>query len=238
MSAYQQPSASVLFTNGKIFNVRQASEEPTFHDWMLVEDGVIKEIGLHSDARLGAVKSTGVTVLDLSQKTVLPGFIDGHMHLLMLGQSLQKLDLWGCETFDDIRGRIKEYAARNPNVPRILCRGWMNFMTNGKAKASMLDDLDERPIFIDSRDLHSVWCNSAGLNDMGVESIKVPPGGLVERDEEGKPSGLVGEACVLTHVWPHLARVASMEEKTMALKAAISAYTEAGYTGVIDMAMD
>jgi predicted amidohydrolase YtcJ len=238
MSTTKGPNAPFLFTNGKIFNASRHSDEPTFHDWMLIEDGLVKEIGSNSDAMLKEIKASAPTVQDLSQKTVLPGFIDGHMHLLMLGQSLQKLNLWGCETFDDIRSRIKEYAAKNPDMPRILCRGWMNFMTNGEAQASMLDDLDERPIFIDSRDLHSVWCNSAGLKDMEVDTMVVPRGGLVERDENGKPSGLVGEASVLTHVWPHLARVASMEEKTGAIKAAIDLYTEAGYTGVVDMAMD
>jgi predicted amidohydrolase YtcJ len=231
-------SEATLFTNGKFFNAAKKEGEPVFHDWMLVQDGLIKDIGLNADERLGQLNSSDVSIRDLLQKTVLPGFIDGHMHLLMLGQSLQKVDLWGSENFDDIRARIKKFATDNPDVPRILCRGWMNFMSDGKALASMLDDLTDRPIFIDSRDLHSVWCNTAGLEDLGVKSIEVPPGGLVERDENGNPSGLIGEACVLTHVWPHLARVASMEEKTGALKAAISAYTEAGYTGVVDMAMD
>ncbi|KIW06779.1 uncharacterized protein PV09_02463 [Verruconis gallopava] len=237
MSMAMQASTT-LFTNGRVFNAARQKGEPSFYDWMLVEDGIIKDIGHDSDARLNDIKQNVSQYHDLSAKTILPGFIDGHLHLLLLGQSLQKLDLWGCQNFADIRGRIKEYAAKHPNLPRIMCGGWMNFMTNGEAKASMLDDLDERPIFIDSRDLHSVWCNTAALKEMDVDSMVVPPGGLVERDEQGKPSGLIGEACVLTHVWPHLARVASMEEKTAALKAAIDVYTRAGYTGLTDMAMD
>ena len=231
-------ASATLFTNGKFFNATKKDGEPVFHDWMLVEDGLIKDIGSKSDERFAGIKSSNVATQDLAQKTVLPGFIDGHMHLLMLGQSLQKVDLWGSENFDDVRTRIKQYADSHPDVPRILCKSWMNFMSDGKALASMLDDLTDKPVFIDSRDLHSVWCNTAGLKDLGVDTMEVPPGGVVERDSDGKPSGLVGEACVLTHVWPHLARVASMEEKTGALKAAISTYTEAGYTGVVDMAMD
>jgi len=235
--------AAQLFMNGKIFNSAKKDGEPIFWDWMLVQNKVIKDIGLASDGKLQQYTQASPDTLshhDLQKKTVLPGFIDGHMHLLMLGQSLLKLDLWGCKNLDDIRSRIRTYAAQNPDVPRILCKGWMNFMSDGKALASMLDDLDplNRPIFIDSRDLHSTWCNSAGLKDMDVEGMEVPPGGLVERDETGKPSGLLGEACVLTHVWPHLARVASMDEKVSALKGAMSCYTEAGYTGVVDMAMD
>ena len=154
---------------------------PTNNGYYL-QNGLIKDIGLSSDERFQQIQSSGISAQDLDHRTVLPGFIDGHMHLLMLGQSLRKLDLWGCEDFDDIRARIKQYVADNPDMPRILCKSWMNFMSDGKALASMLDDLTDKPIFIDSRDLHSVWCNTAGLKDLGVDAMEVPPGGVVERE--------------------------------------------------------
>ncbi len=54
---------------------------------------------------------------------MLPGFVDGHMHLLMLGQSLQKADLEQCRSLADIRAAIGSYAASHPSVARFLCRG-------------------------------------------------------------------------------------------------------------------
>ena len=235
-------SRRALFTNGKFFSKAAGNSpvhvESPFLDSLLVNGGLIEHIGSEDDSVVVQARQAGVPVYDMRQRTILPGFIDGHMHFLLLGQSLQKLSLEGCKSLEEIRGRIKEYSQAHPSAPRILCRGWMHSMTNGAAEASMLDDLDERPIFIDSKDLHSTWCNSAALAEMGVEAMPDPVGGSISRDASGKPSGLLSEAAVLTIIWPHIATVATIDEKLSALKAAIAAYNQCGYTGLIDMAMD
>ncbi|KAH8731717.1 amidohydrolase family protein-like protein [Phaeosphaeriaceae sp. PMI808] len=160
------------------------------------------------------------------------------MHFLLLGQSLNKVQLDGSKDLDEIRARITRYAKDHPEKERILCSGWMHSMTSGEAKSSMLDDLDSRPIYIDSKDLHSCWCNSAALQEMGIEEMEDPAGGTIERDTDGKASGLLSEACILLIVWPYLAKVLPMKDKMAALKAAINAYHAVGCTGCIDMAMD
>jgi predicted amidohydrolase YtcJ len=231
MSRHQN---ATLFANGRFFNGTAVTS--SFHESMLVKDGKIAYIGPSSSPELEAYQN--VTKHDLNGKYTLPGFIDGHMHFLMLGQSLTKLTLDGCENLADIRQRISRYAKENPDKRRILCMGWMHSMTQGEAKASMLDDLDPRPIYIDAKDLHSAWCNSAALAEMKVEEMEDPAGGTIERDEHGKASGLLSEACVIMIVWPFLATILSMEEKTRALKSAIAAYHKVGYTGCIEMAMD
>jgi len=45
-------------------------------------------------------------------------------------------------------------------------------MTGGVGLASMLDDIDPRPIFVDSKDLHFAWCNTAALEELGVQDSK------------------------------------------------------------------
>lgn len=113
-------------------------------------------------------------------------------------------------------------------------------MTNGIALASMLDDLDERPIFIDSKDLHSTWCNTAALNELGVdENTPDPKGGEISRDPHtGKPNGLLSEAANVNIAWPHVARVATVEERVGYIRDAVRAYNAAGYTGMVEMATD
>lgn len=111
-------------------------------------------------------------------------------------------------------------------------------MTVGQALASMLDDLDPRPIFIDSKDLHSAWCNTAALRELGVEGMEDPAGGVIHRDQDGRPSGLLSEAAAVNIVWPHVANVATAEEKMGFVRAAVRAYNAAGYTGVVEMATD
>lgn len=161
-----------------------------------------------------------------------------HMHLLLFGASLSKIDLGHCTSLSDIRATIKAAAAARPHAPRLFCRGWMHAMTDGQALASMLDDLDPRPIFIDSKDLHSAWCNTAALRELGVAEMPDPAGGIIHRDKDGMPSGLLSEAAAVNIVWPHVAAVASAEEKMGFVRRAVEAYNAAGYTGVVEMATD
>ncbi len=229
---------STLFYNGQFFQSDVGGENHRFAECVLADgDGTITHIGSPSDPQVTEAEADGAIKYDMKGHVVLPGFIDGHMHLLMMGQSLQKCDLDACTDLEDIRGAIARFAAENPSAPRILCKGWMHSMTGGEALASMIDDLDPRPVFIDSKDLHFTWCNTAALNEMGVADMPTPEGGGIERDADGKPTGLLSEATVVTVVWPHIGTVASMEEKLSAIRGAIEAYNAAGYTGLVEMAM-
>jgi predicted amidohydrolase YtcJ len=229
---------TTVFTNGRIFQNGASEASTSFHDALVVQDGKIAYIG-HADApEIQSLRNAGSEVKDLGGKHVLPGFIDAHMHFLLLGQSLSKVQLHGSHDLTEIRARISQYAKAHPDKERILCSGWMHSMTDGEAKSSMLDDLDSRPIYIDSKDLHSCWCNSAALKEMGIQEMENPAGGTIERDADGRASGLLSEACIILVVWPFLANALPLEDKMVALKAAIKAYHEVGCTGCIDMAMD
>ncbi|RFU28728.1 hypothetical protein B7463_g7614, partial [Scytalidium lignicola] len=233
-SSDRQRKMATVYENGRFFRTADGS----FASAMIVENGVISHVGSETDHPVQIAKENKTLVVDMKGRTILPGFIDGHMHLLLLGQSLNTLSLEQCKNLEDIRATIKNYAAANPSIPRILCRGWMHSMTDGVALASMIDDLDPRPIFINSKDLHSAWCNTAALEELTCESMPDPEGGKIHRDANGKVSGLISEAAAQILVWPHVAKLAPMEDKVDAIKQAIDAYTRVGYTGMIDMAMD
>ncbi|KAL2124975.1 hypothetical protein VTJ04DRAFT_1340 [Mycothermus thermophilus] len=241
----------ILFTNGRIFlsGVSPGTNAgphrpPTFASSMLIRGSEIIHVGAESDEPIASVLASPetTTIHDLQGKTILPGFIDGHMHLMLLGQALTKLDLGKCTTLEDIREAIKAHAAAHPSAPRILARGWMHSMTPAGAKAVDLDGLDptgqDRPVLVDSKDLHSTWANTAGIRELGAADWPDVPGGIIERDAKGRPTGVFSEAANINYVWPFLARVATMEERVAAIRAAVKAYHEAGYTGMIDMAMD
>jgi predicted amidohydrolase YtcJ len=230
-----------VFQNARVFIGNPAASEQGKHTCMIIHNDMIEHVGSESDPQVAAATKDGAELLDMDQRTLAPGFIDGHMHLLMFGTSLQKVSLAHCVTLEEIQSTIRDAAKSDLTKPRILCRGWMHFMTNGQALASDLDGLDDlnRPIFIDSKDLHSTWCNSAALQEMGVlRDMPDPPGGEIQRDDEGNATGLLSEAAAVTIVWPHLAKVASMEEKKTAIRNAIKTYNLAGYTGMVEMAMD
>ncbi|PYI24751.1 amidohydrolase 3 [Aspergillus japonicus CBS 114.51] len=202
---------------------------------MIIEDDRIVYVGTEADLPTAPVDHE----VDLNGKKILPGFIDGHMHLLLFGASLSKIDLSDCKDLADIRTTIARAAAENPSAERLFCRGWMHSMTDGQALASMIDDLDPRPIFIDSKDLHFAWLNTPALQELQVAGLPDPEGGTIYRDAAtGQPSGLLGEAAAVTYVWPHVARVSTTEEKLAYIRNAVRAYNAAGYTGMIEMATD
>ncbi|KAL6704412.1 hypothetical protein ACN47E_008264 [Coniothyrium glycines] len=235
-----EPSNTTILTNGKIFqgNSTASEADATFHSTLVIKDAKISFVGKDNAPEVQELRDAGAEVKDLNGSHVFPGFVDAHMHFLMLGQSLHKVDLDHAKDLEEIRTRITKYAKENPDKKRILCKGWMHSMTNGEAKASMLDDLDPRPIYIDSKDIHSVWCNSAALTEMDVHDMEDPAGGTIERDEKGRASGLLSEACVLLIVWPFLAKVLPIKDKVAALSSAVASYHAAGCTACIDMAMD
>ncbi|KAJ5913383.1 hypothetical protein N7504_002266 [Penicillium tannophilum] len=222
-----------VFRNGRIF-VPSSGADNEFANTMIIENDRISYVGSLENAQVPA----DATVVDLENRVVVPSFIDSHVHILQYGHSLHKVDLIDCTSLEQIREAIKSYAESNPSVPRILCRGWIQSSTNGVALASMLDDLDPRPIYIDAFDLHSMWCNSAGLEEMKAHTAPDIPGGTIHRDEFGKASGLLDESVLINLAWPHLESLYSKEENLSALDVAISTYTAAGYTGIVDMAMD
>ncbi|KAI7374027.1 hypothetical protein KC328_g16258 [Hortaea werneckii] len=228
-------SDSHLFISGRIYTDEHNGQ---FAQCMLVGDGVITYIGDDVHHARALATEDNATVHDLGGKYVLPGFIDGHAHTLLLGQKLQKLDLEQCQNVGDVRSAIQAYAQTHPEVPRIMCSGWMEHMTEGNVTAASLDDLDPRPIYIDSRDLHSSWLNTPAMKEMEAYSLPDPVGGKIYRDADGVPTGLFSEAACVFLVWPHLAKVASPRDRVEAVRRAIHDMNASGCTGLMDMAMD
>ncbi|KAK4941048.1 hypothetical protein LTR10_018969 [Elasticomyces elasticus] len=207
------------------------------HSCMVIKDDVILHIGDESDSPVLQVRQDGAKEIDLHGHLVLPGFIDSHCHISMLGLALGKLDVKHCKNIDDIRGLIKDYARANPSLKLILCRGWMQDTTDGVTLASLLDDLDPRPILIEANDVHSTWCNTAALDAMGVQNMPDPLGGEILRDGDGKASGLMLENASFQIVWPYIASQLSRDDKIENVLRGMKAYASSGYTGLIDMAM-
>ncbi|KAG5916579.1 hypothetical protein E4U42_007595 [Claviceps africana] len=237
-------SDHIILVHGQIYqSPPDGALLPSFASCMVVRDGRVSHIGSEQDDAVAAARRCGAAVKHLHGRTVLPGFIDGHLHLLLVGQALTKVALDHCKDLHDIKSEIGAYAAAHPDASSIFCKGWTHAMTPGGVDASLLDDIDPRPIFVDTKDLHSTWCNSAALQEMcrvmdiGPHSPD-PAGGTIQRDAAGNPNGVFNEGAVFHIIWPFVARMASMTEKKDAIRSALTAFNAAGYTGMIDMAMD
>jgi len=232
---------STIFRNGRVFSAENASAATTdFLECLVVEDDKIAYVGREDDEKVKSAEASGAEVVDLAGHVVVPAFIDSHVHLLQFGLGLAKLDLSECKSFEEIKASVSDYAKAHPEMSRILCRQWHQSATNGKAMADMLDDIDPRPIYIEARDCHSTWCNSAALKELHeqLEATADQYGEDIHRDDKGRPSGLVAERAHLGLVWPFLTTACSVAERLTALVAAINVYVESGYAGIIEMAME
>ncbi|KAJ6444980.1 amidohydrolase family protein [Purpureocillium lavendulum] len=231
-----------VLRNGRFFRaVDAAAQDPGFQDCLVIDNdtGSIKFVGsANDDEARTAADAEGATVHDMGGRVVLPGFIDSHMHLLMTGESLGKLDIGVFKTLEEVRNGIRQYATQNPALPRLLCRGWLQASTGGAALASDLDDLDPRPIYISAEDNHSAWLNTAAIREMGAADMKDPPGGEIHRGKDGTPTGLFSENAAIGIVWPYLSNLSTEEETLGHIQGAFDAYIGSGYTGLVELAMD
>lgn len=232
-----------ILRNGRFFRSTNVGENngkgAEFAECLVVDEdtGNILHVGSYQDVFVQDMAASGTEVLDMQGRVVIPGLIDSHMHLLMSGEALSMLDLWNCDNLPEIRTAIRDYAKAHPDLPRIIARMWRHETTNNQALASMIDDLDPRPVYIFAYDYHSAWCNSAALSEMNIAEMEDPISGTICRDEMGRPSGLLQEAASLPIIMPFLSSHNSDEQRVTSISNAFNAYISNGYTGLIDLGM-
>lgn len=134
-------------------------------------------------------------VIDGKGKTLLPGLIDSHGHQLMLGETLLNIDVRDIKTAKETAEFVKNYADKNPQLPWITGRGWNQVLWPDKAfpTSKQLDEyISNRPVWLKRIDGHAGWANSHALKLANINKDTLdPPGGKIERDENGEPSGVL-----------------------------------------------
>jgi predicted amidohydrolase YtcJ len=174
--------------------------------------------------------------LDAKGKTLLPGLIDAHGHVMGLGFQLITLDLSDTRTLDEAKAKISAYAAANPARKWIIGRGW-NQETWGLGRFPTAADLDavvaDRPVWLERIDGHAGWANSAAMKVAGVTEKSVSPrGGRIEKIGV-KPSGVFIDAAgeLIAKVVPPPLPL----ERDLALAKAQESLLALGITAIADM---
>ena len=134
---------------------------------------------------------------DMKGRVLIPGFVDGHGHVMELGFRALELDLSGTRSLDEAKSRIRAYAAANPDRKWIVGGGW-NQEAWALGRFPTAADLDEavgdRPVFLSRVDGHAGWANSAAIKAAGVTARSVsPPGGRIEKTGT-QPAGVFVDA--------------------------------------------
>ena len=231
----------------------QARSEPTLlrnvRGYTLAGDRLQRFTGLVFD--LGKVVETGdakalhrkfpdAKVIDGGGKTLLPGLIDAHGHVIDLGFESAQIKLYDTESLAQAQAIVGEYAKSNPDRTWLLGSGWnqVKWKIGRFPLASELDVVvPDRPVVLSRVDGHAEWLNSKALIAAGItRDTRDPVGGRIERDAAGNPTGvLVDKAMDLVD---QSVPQPSDAERRAALKGALAHMNSVGLTAVGDAGDD
>jgi len=204
---------------------------------LLVDQGKVVATGSHAEL---ASRAGDAKVIDGHGKTLLPGLIDAHGHVLELGYARNNVDLAGTKSLDEALAKVKAYAAAHPEAKWILGSGWnQEIWKLGRfPTAKELDTaVADRPVWLSRVDGHAGWANSAAIKLAGVDKAsKDPNGGRIERDAGGNPTGVFVDgatALIDAKVPPP-----TPQQKAAALDTALAEMASVGLTGVGDAGID
>ena len=174
--------------------------------------------------------------LDGKGRTLIPGLIDAHGHVISFGLSLVTLDLSQTRSLAEAQAKIRAYAQENSARKWIIGTGW-NQELWGLGRFPTAAELDvavgDIPVWLERIDGHAGWANSAAMKAAGVSAAsKAPAGGRIEM-VTGKPSGVFVDQAMslISRVVPPPAA----KDRDVALEKAQRALLATGITGIADM---
>jgi hypothetical protein len=134
--------------------------------------------------------------VDLGGRCVLPGFTDSHVHFPTWALAQRQVRLEGAGSLDEALARVAAAVSDVPSGRWLRGLGWRSgdWAPAAEPTKEALDAVaGDVPAALMSKDYHSLWLNSAAL--ARAEGELQVPGGVVERDERGEPTGVLREEC-------------------------------------------
>src|SRR3954452_2408974 len=184
-------------------------------------------VGTHETALPGPER------IDLGGRFVLPGFTDSHVHFATWAVAQDEVRLEDTHSLEEALARVRDAVARAPEGRWLRGRGWRSgdrAATVGPTKEALDEIVSDRPVALLARDSHSLWLNSAALSHANGD-LEVP-GGVVEVDERGEPTGVLREESCWHFRDAHIE--ISDDEYVEAMRAGVRLAASRGVTAVHD----
>ncbi|MFD1510202.1 amidohydrolase [Lacimonas salitolerans] len=174
----------IVILNGRLITFDHARPTATA---LAISGGTIAAVGDTDEMR--SLAGPGTRVIDAGGASVLPGFIDSHVHLFGGSAELGMLDLYGIQGLDRLTAAVRDWAANNPDDTLIFAVQ-ADYAIMGPGQHTTRQDLDkvlpDRPFAMFAPDHHTVWANTRALElagllhggevDMGAEIVMAPDG--------------------------------------------------------------
>src|ERR1700756_4344218 len=179
-----------IFHNGKI----ATNSKPYFAEALAIKSGKILSVGRNSEVL--RLRTPDTETIDLRGQTVIPGLNDSHLHIIRGGLNFNMELRWdGVPSLADALDMLKKQGARTPAPQWVRVVGGWNEFQFAERRGPTLEEINaiapDTPVFI----LHlydSARLNAAALRAVGYDrDTPNPPGGEIQRDRRGNPTGML-----------------------------------------------
>jgi len=227
----QQPPADLVVVNARIYTAD--ATRPIAHG-LAVRDGKVLFVG--SARGTEALAGPNTERWDLGGKTVIPGMVDAHVHLVGLGQSLRIVNLNGTRSYDQIVARVAERARSARPGEWIRGRGWDQndwAVTAFPTHEALSRAVPNNPVVLGRVDGHALLVNAKALELAEItRTTPDPDGGRIVRDASGNATGVLVDRAMglVNRVIPN----DTPDDIRDATLAAIAEFNRWGLTGVHD----
>lgn len=204
LSCSKEQPADLIISGGTIYTVDPGNPQV---EAVAVRGDSIVFVGLKSETQ--RFKGEQTKELDLQGKTMTPGFIEGHGHIMGLGYSELNLDLMYVKDYDELVAKVKEAVEKVPPGQWIIGRGWHqdkwdtkpSKMVKGFQTHELLSEVSpDNPVFLSHASGHAGFANAkamqiAGVNQLSVEQLTrdLQGSGEIIKDPLGNPTGIFNE---------------------------------------------
>jgi predicted amidohydrolase YtcJ len=235
-------NADQVYLNGIIYTVDDSNPQV---EAVAVKDGLILAVGSSEEIQQYIGKQT--EVIDLKGKTMTPGFIESHGHLMGIGYNKLEIDLMYVQTYDELIEKVAEAAAKAEPGEWITGRGWHqdkwlkmpdNTVKGFQTHEQLSAVTPNNPVYLAHASGHASFVNQkamelAGITPLGSENPRQEvEGGEVLRDELGNPTGVLVERA--SYLVSKLIPADTPERREKALELALQELAEKGITSFHD----
>lgn len=185
--------ADLIVVNAKVLTVD--GDNPRA-EAVAVKDGRIVAVG--DKASVSEAKGAGTKVIDAAGGSVVPGFIEAHMHLFAGAAELSHLQLSGVHGFEALSGAVRDYAGKHPDT-KVLQAQSADYTILSKDEPVTRHHLDriiaDRPFIMVAPDHHTMWANTRALEMAGLlHGRKLGPGNEIVMGADGLAQGELRES--------------------------------------------
>lgn len=234
VSCGEKEVADMVLLNGNIYTVNETNEVV---EAVAVKDKKIWKIGSTDEIRNYIGDQT--EQIDLEGKSTYPGLIEGHAHIMGVGQNLINVDLMGTKSYQELIDAVAARAKETPEGEWIIGRGWHqdkwskgpeNIIRGFPTHDKLSEAVPNHPVWLKHASGHAGLANAKAMEMAGIDKDSPNPGGgEIFKGLGGQPTGIFNETAQgsITAVIP----VESKERRERVLKLALESCAAHGITG-------